>query len=531
LEVAMRAGWSGRGSLDVRGKSHPWVFSTWSTAGNAEGFLGRRSPRRAAADFVHSLLAKPGRAAVGGCLVAAAVAASAAAPTDDVVAARRGPFEVVLDLEGGFEPAGSTLVTVRPESWSQPLEILEVAPHGAAVEAGAVLCRFDVEKIDRALEDLRVELAVTMQALEIARQELAAAEALRPLDLAEAERENRVAVEDRARFLALGRSLAEDTARFAARAARQRLTYAREELGQLERMYQDKDLTEETEEMILQRTRFDVEQAEFGLRRTTAETEETLELDVPRRAEALDQGAEKAALRLAKVRATLPLELERRRLAIAKLEHDHGRSRRTVEELGRDRERATLRAAAAGIVYHGRMTDGGWSSAGPVAKAVVGQAVPLGELAFTVVAPGPLRFRAKVPESELHLIRPGLAGRVAATGFPDVFGEATLAAAAAPVPKGGGFDAVFTIAFAPATATWLPGMTGRSRFVIRGRADAVTVPAAAVFREGLADRVVYVARDEGDPERRLVKVGLTSGGRTEILEGVAAGDRVRTTKP
>jgi multidrug resistance efflux pump len=444
------------------------------------------------------------------------VAASAAAPTDDVVAARRGPFEVVLDLEGGFEPAASTLVTVRPEGWSQPLEILEVAPHGAAVEAGAVLCRFDVEKIDRALEDLRVELAVTMQALEIARQELAAAEALRPLDLAEAERENRVAVEDRARFLALGRSLAEDTARFAARAARQRLTYAREELGQLERMYQDKDLTEETEEMILQRTRFDVEQAEFGLRRTTAETEETLELDV---------------LRLAKVRATLPLELERRRLAIAKLEHDHGRSRRTVEELGRDRERATLRAAAAGIVYHGRMTDGGWSSAGPVAKAVVGQAVPLGELAFTVVAPGPLRFRAKVPESELHLIRPGLAGRVAATGFPDVFGEATLAAAAAPVPKGGGFDAVFTIAFAPATATWLPGMTGRSRFVIRGRADAVTVPAAAVFREGLADRVVYVARDEGDPERRLVKVGLTSGGRTEILEGVAAGDRVRTTKP
>jgi Cu(I)/Ag(I) efflux system membrane fusion protein len=74
-------------------------------------------------------------------------------------------------------------------------------------------------------------------------------------------------------------------------------------------------------------------------------------------------------------------------------------------------------------------------------------------------------------------------------------------------------------------------MTGRSRFVIRGRADAVTVPAAAVFREGLAERVVYVARDEGDPERRVVKVGLTSGGRTEILEGVAAGDRVRTTKP
>jgi multidrug resistance efflux pump len=472
---------------------------------------------------------KAGRAAVCGGLVA--VAAAAAPPADDVVPARRGPFEVVLELEGGFEPAAATLVTARPESWSQPLEILEVVPHGAAVEAGAVLCRFDVEKIDRALEDLRVELAVTAQGLEIARQELAAAEALRPLDLADAERESRIAAEDQARFLALGRSLAEDTARFAARAARQRLTYAREELTQLERMYKDKDLTEETEEMILQRTRFDVEQAEFGLRRTTTESEETLELDVPRQAEALDQGAAKAALRLAKARTMLPLELERRRLAIAKLEHDRGRSLRTVEELGRDRERATLRAAAAGIVYHGRMTDGGWSSAGPAAKAVVGQAAPLGELAFTVVGPGPLRFRAKVPEPDLHQIRPGLAGRVVATGFPDAAAEATLAAAAAPVPRGGGFDAVFTVAGGPAPAVWLPGMTGRGRFVIRGRADAVTVPAAAVFREGLAERVVYVARDEGDPERRVVKVGLTSGGRTEILEGVAAGDRVRTTKP
>jgi multidrug efflux pump subunit AcrA (membrane-fusion protein) len=74
-------------------------------------------------------------------------------------------------------------------------------------------------------------------------------------------------------------------------------------------------------------------------------------------------------------------------------------------------------------------------------------------------------------------------------------------------------------------------MTGRARFVIRPQADAVTVPEAAVFRTGVADRVVYVVPEEGEPERRPVTIGLTSGGRTEILEGVAAGDRVRTTKP
>ena len=43
--------------LAVSGQSHPWPLSTWSTPGNAEGFLGRRSPHRAAADVFHCLLA------------------------------------------------------------------------------------------------------------------------------------------------------------------------------------------------------------------------------------------------------------------------------------------------------------------------------------------------------------------------------------------------------------------------------------------------------------------------------------------
>jgi hypothetical protein len=42
--------------LAVRGQIHPWPLSTWSTAGNAEGCQGRRSPHRAAADLFHSLL-------------------------------------------------------------------------------------------------------------------------------------------------------------------------------------------------------------------------------------------------------------------------------------------------------------------------------------------------------------------------------------------------------------------------------------------------------------------------------------------
>jgi len=42
---------------------------------------------------------------------------------------------------------------------------------------------------------------------------------------------------------------------------------------------------------------------------------------------------------------------------------------------------------------------------------------------------------------------------------------------------------------------------------------------------------VFVIGEDGKPVKRPVKTGLSSGGRIEIVEGLAAGDRVRTTKP
>ena len=51
------------------------------------------------------------------------------------------------------------------------------------------------------------------------------------------------------------------------------------------------------------------------------------------------------------------------------------------------------------------------------------------------------------------------------------------------------------------------------------------------FDEKVAVLRTVVAAADGKPVKKPVKAGLTAGGRTEILDGVAAGDRVRTTKP
>ncbi|MFM9059647.1 MAG: hypothetical protein ACKOSQ_11080 [Planctomycetaceae bacterium] len=449
----------------------------------------------------------------------------------ETAVAERGAFEVVLELKGGFEPVEAAVVAGGPDSFTQSLEIVKVVAHGTRVAEGEVIVELAAEKIDRAIAELEIDLVAGEKALDLARRELAAAEALAPLELADAERQDRIATEDRARFSAVGREIAEEAARFGVKGAEFFLRSSKEELAQLEKMYKDKDLTEETEEMILERQRYAVAYAEQNLRGTKVQSEETLTLGLPRLAVELERDARKAALALEKARATLPLQLEQKRLGVAKQEHERKQSLRKLEELRHDRGLAVVKAPRAGIVYYGRLHQGAWTTDAVAAKAIVGQSVPLGELAFTVVGVGPVRFRAKVEEKDLHLVGPGLAGRVTPTGYPDAQVAVALEPGFAPVPRDARYDAVFLVTAPAGETTIVPGMTGTARFVVRSRPDAITVPEGAVSRGADGTRVVHVDRGEAPAEKRAVKAGLTSGGRIEILEGLAAGDRVRTAKP
>ena len=447
------------------------------------------------------------------------------------VTAEKGRFEVTLEAKGAFEPVDSVVVQLKPDQWTQALEVVRVLPHGARVNAGDAIVEFDTEKLDRAIADLEIDLAIGEKTLEIARRDLPVSEALEPLELASTERDAKAATEDLARFLALGRAQAEEFARFRLRSSEQQLKYSKEELRQLEKMYRDKDLTEETEEMILQRTRFEVESAELNLKRAGVSTETELQFDIPRKEATLREAAEKATLAAEKARGTSGLALEQKRLALAKSERDRAESLRKMRDLRQDRAGMPLKAPRAGLLYMGRLHDGAWSTAAVAAKAVVGQSVQAGDMVFTVVDPDRVVFHAKIDEQDLHLLAPGLTGRVEPTGRPDDEVAVTLESVTA-VPRDGKLDARFAVS-APAGPTRpLPAMTGTAKLRVHARPDAITLPSSAVFRDDDGKRVVWLPGVGGAaPAKRVVKTGRTTSGRTEILDGVAAGEKVLANRP
>lgn len=461
---------------------------------------------------------------------------STAAPT--IVKVEKGPFKVDVTLTGVFESARMSEVAVKPKAWSMPLVVEKAAELGMPVKRGDILVELDREKIDKAIQDAEVELSLGELSLKHAEEELPVLEKLLPIDLAAAERAKTQADEDLSRFLEIDRPNSEKMAQFSVKSAVEYLEYAKEELRQLEKMYRSKDLTEETEEIILRRTRFQVESSEFRLKEAELRRDATLKVELPRQQIKVGEAAVRQALDLQKARATLPLALNQKRLGLAKLKHDQSRATEKLADLRRDRDAMTVHAPADGLVYYGRNEHGNWPGAASMSsKLRKGGVVTADEVLITVVAPRPLIVRGAVEEKDLHSLagRDELKGRATPAADPTLSLPARLTSLT-PVPRGAGkFELIADVELGPDAALIKPGMACSLKFATCRAQDALTIPSSAVSEDeaddGTMTHVVYLPGKQGKPEKRTVKTGKTAGGKTEILTGLRAGDEVLGSKP
>jgi len=70
-----------------------------------------------------------------------------------------------------------------------------------------------------------------------------------------------------------------------------------------------------------------------------------------------------------------------------------------------------------------------------------------------------------------------------------------------------------------------PGISANLSVLVAREAGCLTVPVSAIFVEG-NERVVYVKTEGGEPDRRIVKLGLSDAGYTQVKSGLKAGETV-----
>ncbi|MET7876661.1 efflux RND transporter periplasmic adaptor subunit [Micromonospora sp. DT68] len=221
----------------------------------------------------------------------------------------------------------------------------------------------------------------------------------------------------------------------------------------------------------------------------------------------------------------------------------------------------TLRAPLAGVVQPGGTRAAGGANAGlaglleqaggagidPSALApaqggppagvddavAVGGQVTAGTPVLTVVDIGQLGLLAEVDETDVLLVKPGVTATVELDAVTGASYDATVRSVDVLPTNSAQGGVTYRVRLAlgagklaedePAP-TPRPGMNAIVRLRVREAADAVTVPASAVFSADGRD-AVWVVRD-GKAGRAPVTVGVQGPDLVQILDGVQPGDRI-----
>jgi HlyD family secretion protein len=455
-------------------------------------------------------------------------AQEAAAPKK--IKVERGPCVVEVALKGVVEAREMTEVILRPEVWSS-FTALSVVPHGSRVKKGDSLMKMDMTKIEEAIADQTDTLRSAELTLQLAEQELAALEKLTQLDLAASQRTFEEGREDLERFLKVDRPASEEQAHHSVKNAQHYVEYAAEELRQLEKMYKAKDLTEETEEIILKRQRHQLENAQFWLKNSERSRDQTLNTHLPRQEQKLRESANRHAIAYDKAKITLPLSLEQKKFEVERQRRELAKSRRRLERLKSDAQLMAVAAPADGLVFYGRCMRGTWLQSAEMERAFNAGQVPTGVVLFTIVQPSSVVIRAAAEEKDFELLAVDQSAKIVPTALPRLKALGKLATLGRTLTPSGGFDVTLHFEKDQPPEGLLPGYSVTAKVKVYEKSDALLLPATAVFAEEHDEDAKYVWLAGAEPQKRPVKLGQKMAGKVEILEGLTEGDEVLAEKP
>jgi HlyD family secretion protein len=163
----------------------------------------------------------------------------------------------------------------------------------------------------------------------------------------------------------------------------------------------------------------------------------------------------------------------------------------------------------------------------------LGAAVSSGGPLLTITDVSALSLTASVDETDVLLVRPGVPADVELDAVPGATYSATVRSVdlQPTTSSRGGVSYVVRLSLAAgrgedgeAAPAPRPGMSAVARLRVRTAVDAVSVPAAAVFRNGARDAVWVV--ENGRAHRRDVRLGAQGDSAVQVASGLRGGESI-----
>jgi RND family efflux transporter MFP subunit len=271
-----------------------------------------------------------------------------------------------------------------------------------------------------------------------------------------------------------------------------------------------------------------VQQAEARLGVTTAggavRAEETAEVRAAAANDALARESLRRAEQLAETGALSQAELDRARAGATAAHEQYNAALNGMRgaALALSQARVALSQASTAV----RETIVRAPFAGEIADrfADVGEYVAPQMRLVSLVKTDPLRIELPVPQERVGVVQRGQAVEIRVDAFPDrVFAGTVRYISAAVRPDTRSLTVEATV---PNTdGTLRPGMYATASIDLGGTSPGVSVPAAAVLRAAGVNRV-FVVKDDGTIEERVISVVSSDGMTVTVSEGVRAGEKL-----
>lgn len=422
------------------------------------------------------------------------------------------PFTIESEVSGILVPTKVQTLKLSPKRWKS-FSIESIAQHGAEIKKGEPLLVFKTKAIDKNLVEQEQDLKSKGLKVAIANRELTELQQTNALALASAKRRMEHAEADLAYYKSTGLSARKESLAQALQQTEDFLSYQKEELTQLLKMYEEDDITEETEEIILTRQKANVRNAENNLSERKRQNARSLETTLPRELISYQDKVENARISYATAKLNLERKYGLKKLEVAKLERSLTDAQEALAETQEDRKLFDVLAEFDGNLLFGEFTNGQWKKGKTPEFLKDGGTVPPRHTVLTFVAKdSPLALHAlmateKVAELQTSLKESGdAAPKVEIAAYPDMNGK-HLIALAEQAPK----DFQF------------PGQKEKSELVFYHSEQAITIPNAAIKTKEDGSSYVMLKLSEGDPEERAIKLGKKDENVTEILSGLEEG--------
>ena len=152
-----------------------------------------------------------------------------------------------------------------------------------------------------------------------------------------------------------------------------------------------------------------------------------------------------------------------------------------------------------------------------------GENLTPGQVAFRITDTSELLAHLQIPQAELSKFAAGHTASLEVASMPGTRFNARIARISPTIDvRNGTFRA--TAVIDNAHGNLAPGMFGRFTIAYEKHEDVLVIPAHALLDED-EEKTVYVVSN-GEVDRRIVEVGIESGGRVEIVDGLEASDQI-----